>query len=77
MNPKFKLYLLAIGLTLSLIPGGSIAQERQFKPVTHASLVRSLLTLSDKASRSGLPTAAARIDKLAAELLGLREEVKK
>ena len=61
--------LSAIGLT-SLLPTGSEAgEQREAKPLTTAVLVRSVLTLADKAAKSEMSHASELLMEVAAKIL--------
>ena len=53
--------LSAIGLTSLLPTSGDAAEQRQAKPLTTASLAKSLLTLADKAVLEGMAREAQAI----------------
>lgn len=53
--------LSAIGLASLLPTEGEAAEQREAKPLTTASLAKSLLTLADKAERQGMRREAQAI----------------
>lgn len=53
--------LSAIGLTSLLPTSSDAAEQRQAKPLTTASLAKSLLTLADKAEQQGMAREAQAI----------------
>lgn len=53
--------LSAIGLASLLPTEGEAAEQREAKPLTTASLAKSLLTLADKAERQGMTREAQAI----------------
>lgn len=61
--------LSAIGLTSLLPTSGDAGEQRQAKPLTTAALVRSVLTLADKAAKSEMPHASELLMEVATKIL--------
>jgi hypothetical protein len=61
--------LSAIGLTSLLPTDGEAGEQREAKSLTTAALVRSVLTLADKAAKSEMPHASELLMEVAAKIL--------
>lgn len=61
--------LSAMGLTSLLPTEGEAAEQREAKPLTTAGLVKSVLTLADRAAKSEMPHASELLMEVAAKIL--------